>query len=153
MQYWIGLSDISSITPIERETDSTWSWPHRLRKRTGIFSISVPSPVSDITRAELRGLKDLQKAGGSKFSRCAYGIPPSKVWLLGIEEVEGTEVETMLYICWWTDEEMEKDFKNCVTPPGETRTRLDKFLANARSAGAAYIVEEHCDFRHIYIYN
>jgi hypothetical protein len=122
-------------------------------ERTGIFSISIPSPVSEITRAELRGLKHLQRAGGGGDPQLVpYNFPPTRVWLEGTQEVEGIEVETMLHICWWTREEREKHFKEYLCP-GETQTRLDKFLEYVRSAGAVYIIEEHCDFRRIYIHD
>lgn len=63
LQYWTGLSDISSVTPVEQRTESTISWPWRLNGDFDIFSISVPSPVLDITRAHLKEIKGLQKSG------------------------------------------------------------------------------------------
>ena len=151
IQYWMILGDISSITPVEQQTESSFSWPNRLKGNIDIFSISLPSPVSDSTRAHLNGLKNLQRAGGGgKPHLIPYSFTPTKVWLLGMQEVEGIEVETKLHICWGANRK-EKDFKEHLSP-GDTRTRLDKFMENAQSAGAICTREEHCNFMRISIH-
>lgn len=151
LQYWTGLGDISSVTPIEQQIRPTFSWPGRLRGNIDIFSISLPSPVSEVTRAQLKELKDLQRAGGVRLGKMhlsPYTWQPTKVWITGTQEVDGKEVETMLYMCWWGNKKKEKDFKD-YSKYGETRTRLENFELSARSVGASHIREEHCDFVHI----
>ena len=148
LQYWTTLYDISSVVPVEQQTESTFLWPSRLRGRIDIFGISFPCPVSDGTQAHVKNLYGLKKAGGvgvGKQHLSPYSFPPTKIWLLGTHELEGTEVETLLYICWWGSEKKEKDFKEYISL-GETRTRLANFEESARIAGATYIREDHCDF-------
>ena len=156
LQYWTGISDISSIAPVEQQIGNTFGWPFRLRGKINFFSISFPSPVSAITRGHFEKAKNcLQAAGGvglGKEHLAPYSFPPTKLWLLDTQEIEGTTVETMLHICWWGSEKKEKDFKE-YRRLGEPENKLEIFKRRAHLEGAIHFEEEHCSFVHIALRN
>jgi hypothetical protein len=68
------------------------------------------------------------------------------LWISGTKEKNGAEVETMLYLCWWSNSQREEEFNGRLVMPEPKKSRLEDFKIKAKNGGVFDITEEHCIF-------